>query len=80
MMKFYDAVIFLKIDRETCWKRRMATTPVHPFYFDEYLWPNALKQTDYVMEYLKGENDKKVVILDGTQETEQVMKLFEDFI
>jgi uridine kinase len=56
IVKLADRIIFLTLDENTCYKRRMSTKHVHTDYWKYTVWPNYIKYVEYVNKNFKGDN------------------------
>jgi uridine kinase len=74
VLRYFDIKIFLSISRETCYERRMSTTPVPENYFSELVWPGYLKHNQFILEM------KDVLILDGEAEKESIKEKAKTYI
>jgi len=67
IVNLIDVKFWLDIDKETCYTRRMSTTPVPEDYFLEFLWPNYVYYRNYVIHTVPQEH-----IFDGTRDKNEI--------
>lgn len=69
VLKYFTKKIYLVINRDTCYDRRMTTKRVSEEYFQDHLWPCYVSQNAAVLEM------DNVVYIDGAMDKEKQISL-----
>ena len=72
----FDCMIWLDIDKLTCYNRRMKTSSVPEEYFQTKLWPNYIDYRNLLFEELKS----PLFVIDGTKSQKVVLQTAENII
>lgn len=79
--KLFDKRIFIAIDKQTCYSRRMSTTAVPEKYFHKILWPHYVDfHRNLMLKKSDGTRVYQGLILDGTRSKDELFQLACDYI
>ena len=76
LRKLFDVIIWLEIDEQTCFERRMFSKPVTTTYFHTNLWPNYTSYRNLIFKEVKS----PVIVIDGALRKEEVFKKVADLL
>ena len=76
LRKLFNVIIWLEIDEQTCFTRRMSTSPVSANYFHTNLWTNYTSYKDLIFKEMKS----PVTVIDGKLPKEEVLTKVVDLL